>query len=299
MCSIAPRRSPVPPRRLPGRGWLLVGLVLVAGACAPWGEPEFVAEGSLWIDPGPTAHEVGFTAPARPNPWIQLLRSYRVLDEVVVEEGLARGEVTPREAARELSRRLRTRMHPDGRFLQLSLTGTDPEEVRSVLDAVMERHVEVAATLERARHEEMLENLEAQRDEVARDLERAELELSGAHSGADQARLARRVRMLDDLHAQLALRTESVRLEARWIIPDVRILAHASVSGQPRSHGTYSWLIVLLGLVAALVGGVLLAARSQQRLGGTAGRGTGDLTSILAILLGSALAAVLTALAIG
>ena len=52
----------------------------------------------------------------------------------------------PRDAARRLRDRLQPRMDRQGNFLHLSLSGVDPERIASVLNAVLERHVLLAAS---------------------------------------------------------------------------------------------------------------------------------------------------------
>lgn len=68
----------------------------------------------------------------------------------------------PRDAARELANRLQTRMQSSGNFLGLNLIGSDPERIARILNAVMERHVALAADLKRGQLDETLEILEEQ-----------------------------------------------------------------------------------------------------------------------------------------
>jgi hypothetical protein len=57
----------------------------------------------------------------------------------------------PREAGRQLSERLGTRIDQQGNFLSLSLGGRSPEKIASTLNSLMERHVQVAAELKSGR----------------------------------------------------------------------------------------------------------------------------------------------------
>lgn len=68
----------------------------------------------------------------------------------------------PRDAARSLAERLQTRMQSSGNFLGLGLVGSDPERITRILNAVMERHVDLAAELKRGKLDETLEILEEQ-----------------------------------------------------------------------------------------------------------------------------------------
>ncbi|MEX2049023.1 MAG: polysaccharide biosynthesis tyrosine autokinase [Gemmatimonadota bacterium] len=65
-------------------------------------------------------------------------------------EALAFRVMTPRDAARELSSRLVTSMAQNGNFLAISLDGTDPEQIASILNSIMDRHIAVAAELKRS-----------------------------------------------------------------------------------------------------------------------------------------------------
>ena len=68
---------------------------------------------------------------------------------------LAFGLVTPREAAQGLSERLTVHLDPNGNFMALELTGTNPRRTAQVLNAVTERYVDVAAELKRAKLTEL------------------------------------------------------------------------------------------------------------------------------------------------
>jgi capsular exopolysaccharide synthesis family protein len=83
----------------------------------------------------------------------------------------------PRDAARQLADRLQTRMQSSGNFLGLSLSGTDPERIARILNAVMARHVELAADLKRGRLDEALAILEEQLVYAEQSLAQAEVDL--------------------------------------------------------------------------------------------------------------------------
>ena len=243
--------------------WLLViGLLAGAtGAYVAWNtvEVSYTAEGNLWIEVE-RRETAGDVSPIRTggllqaSSWIELLRTYSVLDSVVLALGLyveapeeyfeefrslklaeryapssyelrvsadgrsfalatddgtvvqrgAFGEpvgrdvgllwrpaagsfpadetidftiISPRDAARKLSEALNTRMAEQGNFLRLSLDGTNPELIASILNALMERHVELAAELKRGQLEEIRAILEEQLRYTEDELARAEQEL--------------------------------------------------------------------------------------------------------------------------
>jgi capsular exopolysaccharide synthesis family protein len=84
---------------------------------------------------------------------------------------------TPREAAQDLRDRLRAGMDQTGRFLNVQLDGTQPERLARIVNALMERHVEVAADLKRSRLEEYSAILEEQLQRTEQALADAEREL--------------------------------------------------------------------------------------------------------------------------
>jgi uncharacterized protein involved in exopolysaccharide biosynthesis len=227
--------------------WLLVAATTVGfvGAGFAWAnvEPRYSSEGNLWIQVENRSSNVGDVSPIRQsgllanNAWVELVRSFAVLDPVVVEQrlyltypneaeaafasfglaeqfipgrfdlaleedeyllttsegivvergtiGSAVGEnigfvwtpaaatlprnteleftvLPPRDAAKSLADRLETRIDRDGNFIALSLEGADPDKITSILNAVMDRLVQVADELKRGRIEETLEILEEQ-----------------------------------------------------------------------------------------------------------------------------------------
>jgi capsular exopolysaccharide synthesis family protein len=229
--------------------WLVaVALVVgVVGAFAVWNlvEVSYTAEGSLYIERQNDRPGAGDVTPIRPSAllesggWVELLRSYQVLDSVVMSEGLyvrppaefadefrgfqladrvAFGEfelrvgpdgrdyelataagaivdqgrlgqpigeewgfrwtppagafppgavvsftvVSPRDAASDLRARLNPQIDREGSFLRVSLQGKDPQRIADVVNAVMQRHVRLAAELTRAKLDLTLEILEEQ-----------------------------------------------------------------------------------------------------------------------------------------
>lgn len=92
-------------------------------------------------------------------------------------EGVGFSVLSPREAARLLSEELVTFMDREGSFLQVSLEGPNAEQVTSVLNAILDRHVALAAELKRARLDETLEILERQLLHTEGELAQAEQEL--------------------------------------------------------------------------------------------------------------------------
>jgi capsular exopolysaccharide synthesis family protein len=249
--------------------WLIaVALVLgVVGAGIAWSvvDVRYAARGNLWIEVTPQGGQAtGDVGPVRQgqllqaNAWIELMRSYTVLDSVVVAErlyvqapeefadvfagfsldpsfrpgsyelrvdeagqgytlmtrdamrdGVAVGQgrlgepigadlgfrwappaaafapaavipfsvLTPRDAAGVLSSQLMTSLAGNGNFLAVSLEGSDPERIASILNAVMDRHIAVAAELKRSRLDEMSTILEEQLRYTEAELAQAEQDL--------------------------------------------------------------------------------------------------------------------------
>ncbi|MEQ1858059.1 MAG: polysaccharide biosynthesis tyrosine autokinase, partial [Longimicrobiales bacterium] len=247
--------------------WLIaLSVVLgVVGAGMAWSmvEVRYLAQGNLWIeverqggsgDVGPVQQGQLLES----NAWIQLMRSYTVLDSVVVAERLyvqapdefidgfagfalepsfrpgsyelqvddagqsftlltrdaaregvpvgqgplggpigadlgfrwappaaafAPGSVvpfsvlTPRDAAGVLSSQLVTTLAGNGNFLSVMLGGVDPNRITSILNAVMDRHIAVAAELKRSRLDEMSTILEEQLRYTEAELAQAEQDL--------------------------------------------------------------------------------------------------------------------------
>jgi capsular exopolysaccharide synthesis family protein len=84
---------------------------------------------------------------------------------------------TPRERARQLGGQLQTRMDRDGNFLEIHLNGTNSRLITSVVNALMDRYVAVAAELKRARLDETLVILEDQLHFTAAELAESERSL--------------------------------------------------------------------------------------------------------------------------
>ena len=245
--------------------WLLVVMLLlgIAGAAAAWrrGVLTYTAEGSLWVEVGRGRTGADF-APIQTegllesSAWVELLRSYAVLDSVVLAERLyvdaadelapafrsfeladslrpggyelevepdgsnytlttsegilvERGQLgsavgrgvgfiwtppagsfppnatvafsvaAPRDAARRLGASLVTQMDQAGNFIQLSLSGPNPERLASVLNTLLERHVTVAADLKRSKLDENLKTIEIQLASTEDSLAAAEQDLEG------------------------------------------------------------------------------------------------------------------------
>lgn len=243
--------------------WLLVLALGVGlgGAYYVWTTTEvtYRAEGNLWIEVESRGNG-GDVGPIRAggllesNAWIELLRSYAVLDTVAVRErlflqvsgdfapaferfellpqfrpgsyvlrvgstgddfvlsttqgalvqqgafGVPIGEnvgfawaptrgsfppnaevsfsvLTARDAAQDLSNSLVTQMDRAGNFLRLSLEGRDPERIASVLNSVMDRHVDLADELKSRKLKETLDILEEQLAAMEIELAQAERDL--------------------------------------------------------------------------------------------------------------------------
>lgn len=254
-------------------GWamrlsVLIGLAFLVGAPSAYlafSEANYIAEGSLWIAPEvrPDGAQAT-TASSLPNPWIELLRSYAVLDNVVIEQGLWTGAGTTddpdvesvRKASTELSRRLMTAMRSDGHFLRLQLSGPDAETTQRTLDALMRRHVDLASQLKRRKLDEAVAIYEEQHvlamDEL-RSAERAleEFRVGTIRDAADEAptggtasrqaspsaeeeRLTRRISGTELLYGTVREQLEAARLAAASMTPDVRILDPAAITGRTR-----------------------------------------------------------------
>src|SRR6267142_2884135 len=78
--------------------------------------------------------------------------------------------VSPRDAALSLGEQLNVRMDMNGNFLALELRGTNPVLISSILNAVTQRYVEVAAQLKREKLTELTKILEDQLTTAQRNL---------------------------------------------------------------------------------------------------------------------------------
>src|SRR2546422_1873354 len=85
----------------------------------------------------------------------------------------------PRDAALRLGEQLDVRMDLNGNFLALELRGTSPALISSILNAVAQRYVEVAAQLKREKLTELTKILEDQLSTAQRNLDSAETALQG------------------------------------------------------------------------------------------------------------------------
>src|SRR2546425_99078 len=85
--------------------------------------------------------------------------------------------VSPRDAALSLGEQLDVRMDMNGNFLALELRGTNPILISSILNAVTQRYVAVAAQLKREKLTELTKILEDQLTSAQRNLDAAETAL--------------------------------------------------------------------------------------------------------------------------
>lgn len=83
----------------------------------------------------------------------------------------------PRGAAAGLRERLDARVDPDGNFMMVDLTDTDQQAVAATLDAVMDRYIELAGELKRARLTYQRQVLEDQLQSASGNLAAAEQRL--------------------------------------------------------------------------------------------------------------------------
>jgi len=82
--------------------------------------------------------------------------------------------ITPRDAALRLRRQLTTQMDREATFIRVEFPGKDPDRIARVLNAVMERHVELAADLKRGNLDERTHTLRRQLQQVEEELRTAE-----------------------------------------------------------------------------------------------------------------------------
>lgn len=85
--------------------------------------------------------------------------------------------VTPRDAAIQLREQLQTQIDQQGNFLRVELRGTSPSRIARVLNAVMERHVELSASLKSGNLQERTQALQEQLANVEEELRSAERNL--------------------------------------------------------------------------------------------------------------------------
>lgn len=226
------------------------------------GGAEYTARGSFWIEATPvqgaTSETVARVQAA--SPWIELLRSRRVLESAETGRGVNAQDLV-------------TLMDREGRVLHVALSSTEPEGVAEELDGLMERYVDLAAELKLSKLEESLVVMEEQLRSVELELAAAERDLERARVGmidapgtatsaamvADEARLARRVRTTESLHDELRSRVEEQRRVRATAVPDVRIIDRATVSARSGTGlGTPIVLAILFACLAAIISGAFL-----------------------------------------
>ncbi len=83
----------------------------------------------------------------------------------------------PREVSLDLARDLRTAIDKRGTFLQVSLTREDPESAAGVLNAILDRYVDIAAELKRGKLDELTKILAEQLTTAESRLTSAEMKL--------------------------------------------------------------------------------------------------------------------------
>lgn len=83
----------------------------------------------------------------------------------------------PRDVARDLAMRLRVQVAAQGNFLRIELGGPDPHKVAAIVNAVLDRYVEVAAELKREKLTELTRILNEQLAYAERNLRNAEVAL--------------------------------------------------------------------------------------------------------------------------
>ncbi len=254
-------------------------------------KPQFRAEGALWVAGGSEDERRTVSATEGTNrlagaAWIELLRSYVVLDPVAAEhlrpataDGSDDGEAV-RAAAGDLSRRLMVAMDTDGSFLRVAFEDPEPAQAVAVVQAVMDRYVEVAADLKSQKLAETVAVLEEQLEIVLERLAEAERDLEGFRVGtisspdgealatadwkAEEGRLRRRVRSHEGLYDEIRGRLEQARLAQVSSIPDVRILDMATVQ---RQRWGLSGLLLAMAIFVTIVGAVFLGTGLAERIG--------------------------------
>ena len=182
------------------------------------------------------------------------------------------------DAIENLSKSLTTAVDRRGSFLKVGLKGTDPAEVADVLNAVMERLVELAVELKNTKLEGSRGVLEGQLQAIESELDQAEWNLeefrlrksqassdgsvpSGERTGEEE-RLRRRVQVIESLYTQMRRRAETAKLAAANSKPDVRILDRASVPDRPDKDSRVSIaMTIFLGFLASALGGGFLLDR--------------------------------------
>jgi len=254
-------------RRAAVRGALAFALTFFVGvpvaylaAVRPSG--DYTARGTLWIEedsPGEVAGVVPIrTSSSGSEPWVELLRSSSVLDDVAFTAELDSG----------------------GRLLRLSLTRDDPREAVDVLNATMRRYAELAAELKRSRLatfesvlSDQLASAETRLVEAERDLETFRIETislaparprTALPRDAEEARLVRAVVDAEELYNQIRGRVQQARLAVDQARPDISILDGAQLSTRGRAVRLPLAALILLVVVA----GSLPLAALVERIAG-------------------------------
>lgn len=138
---------------------------LVAGEGGAW---TLVSNDGSEVERGAAGTPVGRRAGFVWTPPAGALRAGRGMEFTVMH---------PRDVARGLADALEPGMAEDGHFLKLTLRGSEPRRLASTLNATMDRYVEVAAQLKRARLDELTGILEEQRRYAETSLREAEIAL--------------------------------------------------------------------------------------------------------------------------
>ncbi|MBX6364264.1 MAG: polysaccharide biosynthesis tyrosine autokinase [Gemmatimonadetes bacterium] len=239
--------------------WLVAGLMVLGTAAglllSRFVKPEYVADATVWIDgPQDRGGPIQGSELLQNTAWVDLLKSYTVLDYVVsterlylqydvrdralfqnfelasrfipggyefqvdksgrrydlrsstgqvVEQGAVTDSVgrrqgfrwvlppkalkpgrtvkftvsTPRDAARDLARRLRPTLADNANFLTIELAGDDPQRIASVVNTLIDRYVDVARDLKSGKQRELTKILADQLASAELNLHQAESEL--------------------------------------------------------------------------------------------------------------------------
>lgn len=128
---------------------------------------ELQAGGQL-IQRGKAGDSLGTTVGLRWQPTAEALAGARTVTFSVT---------TPRDAAQRLATQLDVKIAPEGNFLRVALTGTDPVRVSSTVNTIVGRFVEVAAELKNEKLHELTRILNDQLQYAARNLQNAERSL--------------------------------------------------------------------------------------------------------------------------
>ena len=99
------------------------------------------------------------------------------VEALAPEERIAFSVGLPRDVAAEIEENLSTRMDQNGAFIRVQLRGKDPVEVASTLNAILDRHVDLAAELKSAALDERTSVLEEQLVTVETELRDSEQQL--------------------------------------------------------------------------------------------------------------------------